>query len=150
MALPRCTPSSGRVTEAAMSKQVIYTEAAPAPGPYSQAIRWGDLVFVAGQTSEDPATGKPVHGTVGEQTTRILENIARILEAAGSSIDHVVRADVYLSSLAHKPALNEVFAKFFPEAPPARNTVAVAELDDGLDVEIEVIAGISGRTDRVA
>jgi 2-iminobutanoate/2-iminopropanoate deaminase len=124
-----------------MKKDAIYTGAAPKPGAYSQAIRWGDLVFVAGQTSEDPETGAPVRDSVAGQTERILRNIGAILEAAGSSLDLVLRADVYLSSLAHKPELDRVFRRVFASQPPARNTVAVAALDDGLDVEIEVIAG---------
>lgn len=125
-----------------MDKEVIYTDAAPEPGPYSQAIRFGNLIFVAGQTSEDPRTNKPVHDSVTAQTERILRNIETILAAAGSGLDKVLRADIYLSSLAIKPEFNEAYIKFFPDAPPARNCVAVAGIDDGLDVEIEVIAGV--------
>jgi 2-iminobutanoate/2-iminopropanoate deaminase len=125
-----------------MEKTVIYTPEAPAPGPYSQAVRYGDLIFVAGQTSEDPRTGRPVHDSVTAQTERILTNIRTILEAAGSSLEKILRADIYLSSLAIKPEFNEAYRKFFPAAPPARNCVAVAGIDDGLDVEIEVIAGV--------
>jgi 2-iminobutanoate/2-iminopropanoate deaminase len=125
-----------------MQKEIIYTENAPEPGPYSQAIKYGNLVFVAGQTSEDPATNKPVHGSVGEQTKRILENIQTILEAAGANMQKVLRVDVYLSSMERKPEFNEVYLKFFPENRPARNCVAVAGIDDDLDVEIEVIAAV--------
>ena len=125
-----------------MQKEVIFTENAPAPGAYSQAIKYGDLVFVAGQTSEDPKTGKSVHDSVGEQTTRILTNIQAILEAAGTTIDKVLRCDVYISSMDLKPEMDAAYKRFFPKDPPARNTVAVAGIDDGLDVEIEVIAGI--------
>jgi 2-iminobutanoate/2-iminopropanoate deaminase len=125
-----------------MDKTIIYTEGAPDPGPYSQAIRYGDLIFVAGQTSEDSVTNRPVHDSVAGQTERILRNIRTILEAAGSGLDKVLRADVYLSSMAIKPAFNEAYIKFFPQNPPARNCVAVAGIDDGLDVEIEVIAGV--------
>jgi len=124
-----------------MDKHVITTEEAPAPGPYSQAIRYGDLIFVAGQTSEDPQTNRPVHDSVAAQTERIMRNIETILKAAGSGLDKILRADVYLSSLAVKPEFNAAYIKFFPDAPPARNCVAVAGIDDGLDVEIEVIAG---------
>lgn len=123
-----------------MPKEVIYTPKAPEPGPYSQAIKCGNLVFLAGQTSEDPVTNQPVHDSVAAQTTRIMENIRTILEAAGSGMDKVVRCDVYLSSMEHKPEFNAAYIKFFPQDPPARNCVAVAGLDDGLDVEIEVIA----------
>lgn len=123
-----------------MKKEVIYTEKAPEPGPYSQAIRYGNLIFVAGQTSEDPITNKVIHDRVMQQTERILNNIKTILEAAGSGMDKILRCDVYLSSMAHKEEMNEAYRKFFPADPPARNTVAVAGLDDNLDVEIEVIA----------
>jgi len=125
-----------------MAKEVIYTEKAPEPGPYSQAIRYGNLIFVAGQTAEDPDTNKPVHGTVAEQTRLVLNNIQTILAAAGSGLDNVLRADVYISSMAVKDEMNAVYREFFPRAMPARNCVAVAGIDDGLDVEIEVIAAV--------
>lgn len=125
-----------------MEKEIVYTDKAPAPGPYSQAVKYGNLVFVAGQTSEDPVTGEPVKDSVTRQTERIMTNIRAILEAAGSSLEKVVRVDVYLSSMAVKPEFNAAYLTYFPENRPARNCVAVAEIDDGLDVEIEVIAGI--------
>jgi 2-iminobutanoate/2-iminopropanoate deaminase len=123
-----------------MKREVIYTDKAPEPGPYSQAIKYGNLIFVAGQTSEDPLTNKPVHGSVAEQTNRILSNIETILEAAGSGMDKVLRCDVFLSSIEDKEEMNEVYRKYFSRNMPARNCVAVAGIDDGLDVEIEVIA----------
>jgi 2-iminobutanoate/2-iminopropanoate deaminase len=125
-----------------MSKEVIYTKEAPEPGPYSQAIRYGNLLFVAGQTAEDPMTNKPVHGTIAEQTRIILYNIQTILEAAGSGLDKVLRADVYISSMQYKEEMNAVYREFFPKDMPARNCVAVAGIDDNLDVEIEVIAAV--------
>ncbi len=123
-----------------MQKEVIYTDKAPQPGPYSQAVKYGNLIFVAGQTSEDPATNQVIHDSIARQTERILNNIKSILEAAGSGMDKVLRSDVYLSSMVHKEEMNAAYRKFFPTNPPARNTVAVAGLDDNLDVEIEVIA----------
>lgn len=123
-----------------MKKEVIYTDRAPQPGPYSQAIQYGNLIFVAGQTSEDPITDEVIHDSVAEQTERILGNIKTILETAGSGMDKILRCDVYLSSMEHKEEMNKAYRKFFPTDPPARNTVAVAALDDNLDVEIEVIA----------
>lgn len=123
-----------------MRKEVIYTDKAPEPGPYSQAIKHGNLIFVAGQTSEDPITNEVIHDSVAAQTKRILNNIKTILETAGSGMDKILRCDIYLSSIEHKNEMNEAYQKFFPTDPPARNTVAVAGLDDNLDVEIEVIA----------
>ncbi len=125
-----------------MKKQAIYTEKAPKPGPYAQAVKYGNLVFVAGQTSEDPATGKPIHDSVAQQTERILQHIRYILEAAGSSMEQVLKSNVYISAMEHKPAMNEVYQKVFQNNPPARLTVAVAGIDDGLDVEIDVIAAV--------
>jgi 2-iminobutanoate/2-iminopropanoate deaminase len=125
-----------------MEKEIVYTENAPEPGPYSQAVKYGNLIFVAGQTSEDPVTNKPVHDSVTQQTRRILDNIQTILEAAGSGLEKVLRIDAYLSSMDIKPEFNEAYLTYFPENRPARNCVAVAGIDDGLDVEIEVIAGM--------
>jgi 2-iminobutanoate/2-iminopropanoate deaminase len=122
-------------------KEVIYTDKAPEPGPYSQAIKYGDLIFVSGQTSEDPLTNKPVHDSVASQTRRIMENIKTILEAAGSSLEKVLRVDIFLSSMEHKSEMNTVYLEYFATDRPARNCVGVRNLDDGLDVEIEVIAG---------
>lgn len=124
-----------------IKKQVIYTDRAPEPGPYSQAIKYGDLIFVSGQTSEDPLTNKPVHDSISAQTHRIMKNIGTILEAAGSSLQKVLRVDIYLSSIDHKPEFNEAYLEYFPTERPARNCVAVRAIDDGLDVEIEIIAG---------
>ena len=123
-----------------MEKEVIYTDKAPEPGAYSQAVKFGNLIFVAGQTSEDPVTNKPLHDSVAQQTARILTNIKTILEAAGSSLDKVLRVDVFLSSIKYKAEMDEVYRTFFRQNRPARNVVAVAGIDDGLDVEIEVIA----------
>ena len=123
-----------------MKKEVIYTENAPEPGPYSQAIKYGDLIFVSGQTSEDPVTNTPVHDSVADQTRRIMNNIKTILEAAGSNLEKVLRVDIYLSTMDHKKELNAAYLEFFSGNLHARNCVAARDLDDGLDVEIEVIA----------
>lgn len=125
-----------------MDKEVIYTDEAPEPGPYSQAIRYGNLIFVAGQTSEDPHSNRPVRDSVTAQTERIMRNIETILQAAGSGLEKILRVDAYLSSMAIKPEFNAAYIKFFPNDLPARNCVAVAGIDDGLDVEIEVIAAV--------
>jgi 2-iminobutanoate/2-iminopropanoate deaminase len=118
----------------------VYTPLAPPPGPYAQAIKYGGLVFVSGQTPEEPQSGKPVKGTMAEQTRLVLTNIESILKAAGSGLDKVLKVNIYLRDIALKPEMNAVYKEFFPQSPPARIAMAVAGLDDGLDVEIDVIA----------
>ncbi len=125
----------------ATKRTVISTELAPkAIGPYSQAIRVGELVFVAGQTPIDPEVGKLIEGDVAAQARRVLQNVSAILEAAGTSLSKVVKTTVFLTDMANFKAMNEVYAEFFPEHPPARSTVAVAGLPRGAQVEIECIA----------
>jgi 2-iminobutanoate/2-iminopropanoate deaminase len=124
-------------------KQVVRTDSAPAPfqgAPYSQAIRVGELVFVSGQLPVDPATGKLVEGDVAAQTERVFTNIGAILEAAGSSLRNLVKASVFLADLDDFAAMNEVYARFAGEAPPARSTFQVAALPAGARLEIEVVA----------
>ena len=109
-----------------MDKKVVYTDKAPKPiGPYSQAIIAGNFVFVAGQIPIDPETGEIVQGGIEEQTRRVLENIKAILEAAGSSLDKVVRVQVFLADLRLFKKFNKVYAEYFKENPPARVTVEV-------------------------
>jgi len=124
-----------------MKREVIATKKAPgAVGPYSQAIRVGDLVFTAGQLAFDPATGKLVEGAIEEHTRQVLRNIAAVLEAAGSSLDKVVKTTVFLKDMGDFRAMNEVYGEFFPNEPPARSTVEVANLALGALVEIDAIA----------
>lgn len=126
-----------------MSKTVISTSAAPAAiGPYSQAIRTGDLLFVSGQIPLDPATGQLLAGDVRAQTRQVLKNLAAILEAGGSSLGRVVKTTVYLRDLGEFATMNEVYAEFFGEQPPARATVQVARLPRDAAVEIEVVAEV--------
>lgn len=128
-----------------MPREVIATPEAPqAIGPYSQAIRVGGLVFVSGQIPLDPRTGQLVAGGVEEQTRRVLLNIQAILEAAGLSLKNVVRTTVFLTDLADFPKMNEVYAEFFPESPPARTTVQAAALPRGARVEVDAIAVADG------
>jgi 2-iminobutanoate/2-iminopropanoate deaminase len=129
-----------------MPREQISTTAAPAAiGPYSQAIASGDFVFASGQVALDPATGQLLQGDVREQTRLALRNVQAVLEAAGSSLDGVVKTTVFLTQMADFAAMNEVYAEAFTSAPPARSTVAVAELPRGARVEIEVIALRGGK-----
>ncbi|MDR7416092.1 MAG: RidA family protein [Armatimonadota bacterium] len=122
-------------------KEVIHTDAAPrAIGPYSQAVRAGGFVFVSGQIPLDPETGELVTGDVRVQTRRVLLNIAAILEAAGTSLERVVRTTVYLRDLNDFNAVNEEYMNFFRDARPARTTVQVARLPRDAAVEMDVIA----------
>ena len=119
-------------------KKAITCGSAPRPaGPYSQAIAAGAYVFVAGQRGVDPATGQ-MGADVGEQTRLCLENIRRILEAAGSSLNDIVRATVYLADLADFDAMNQAYREVMPEPQPARTTVGATLR--GMQVEIEVMA----------
>ena len=125
-----------------MDKTVIRTEAAPAPfqgAPYNQAIRAGDLVFVAGQLGLKPGD-KTVGGGIAEQTEQVMTNLAAILDAAGSSLDRVLKTTVFLQSLDDFAAMNEVYARHVGDQPPARSTVEVAKLPSGALVEIEAVA----------
>jgi 2-iminobutanoate/2-iminopropanoate deaminase len=120
---------------------VISTELAPkAIGPYSQGIRVGGFVYTAGQAAVDPAIGKLIDGDISAQTRRTLHNISAVLDAAGTALSKVVKTTVFLTDMANFKAMNEVYAEFFPEHPPARSTVAVAGLPLGALVEIECIA----------
>jgi 2-iminobutanoate/2-iminopropanoate deaminase len=126
-----------------MARQVILTHDAPAPvGPYSQAIKAGALVFVAGQIPIDPATGEMPEG-IAEQTRLALGNVAAVLEAAGASVADVVKTTVFLQDLDDFAAMNEVYASVFTDEPPARACVEVARLPKGALVEIEAIAVVA-------
>ena len=122
-------------------KTIISTENAPeAIGPYSQAIRANGFIFAAGQTGLDPATMELVAGGVEAQARQVLTNLKHVLEAAGTSLDRVVKTTVFLTDMANFAAMNAVYMEFFPENPPARSTVAVAGLPKGGLVEIEAVA----------
>lgn len=122
-------------------KEVIATDRGPkAIGPYSQAIRANGFVFVSGQIPLDPATQQLVAGDIQVQTERVLENLKGIVEAAGSSLDKVVRATVFLADMNEFAAMNEVYGRYFRHQPPARSTVQVSRLPRDVRVEIDVIA----------
>lgn len=124
-------------------RDVVLTDRGPKPiGPYSQAIRANGFLYVSGQVALDPKTGELTGTDIRQQTQRTLENLKGILEAAGSNLHHVVKTTVFLKDMNDFAAMNEVYAKFFTLAPPARSTVQVARLPKDALVEIEVIAGL--------
>ena len=137
-------PSRARIPPLFTVRERIQTDQAPAAiGPYSQAIRAGGFVFVSGQIPIDPATGEFVAGGIGEQTERVLKNLSAVLEAAGSGLGNVVKTTVFLADMNEFSRMNEVYARFFTEAPPARATVAAAGLPRNARVEIEAVALVS-------
>ena len=122
-------------------REPLSTPNAPAAiGPYSQAIRAGDFLFVSGQIPLDPATGTLIQGDIAEQTHRVLRNLAAILEAAGTSFQHVVKTTVYLADMSEFAAMNEIYGTYFPAPAPARATVQAARLPRDVRVEIDLIA----------
>jgi 2-iminobutanoate/2-iminopropanoate deaminase len=122
-------------------RQAVSTDAAPgAIGPYSQAVRAGDLLFVSGQVAIDPATGRVVEGDVAAETHQVMRNLAAILAAAGASFDHVVRATVFLADMNDFGAMNEVYGSYLSSPAPARATVQVARLPKDARVEIDLVA----------
>jgi 2-iminobutanoate/2-iminopropanoate deaminase len=119
----------------------IQTDRAPqAIGPYSQAIKANGFIFASGQIPLDPATMRIVEGGIEEQTGRVLDNLKAVLEAAGSSLDRVVKTTVYLADMGEFAAMNEIYAKYFGATKPARATVQVARLPRDVKVEIDVVA----------
>ncbi len=125
-----------------MEKMVVRTEAAPAPyqgAPYSQAIRTGGLLFISGQVPISPETTEVVGETIQEQTEQVFRNLRAILEAAGASLDRLVKTTVFLADFSDFGGMNEVYARHVGDAPPARATVG-ARLPEGLKVEIEAVA----------
>ncbi len=126
-----------------MNKRIIRTEKAPKPiGPYSQAVVQDELIFVSGQIAIDPQTGEMIEGGVKEQTTQVINNLEAILEAAGSSMEKVLKASVFVANIDFFPSVNEVFEEFFEKDFPARQTVEVSALPMNADVEISVTAGL--------
>jgi len=121
--------------------EIISTTTSPkAIGPFSQAIRAGGFVFVSGQLPIDPATGEIVSGDISFQTERVIENLKTVLAAAGSSISKVVKTTIFLQDLGDYSAVNDVYARYFSSAPPARSTVEIARLPRDARIEIELMA----------
>lgn len=125
----------------ALKREIIATTQAPAAiGPYSQAVQIGELVYTAGQIPLVPETGKLIEGGIEEQTRQVMQNLANVLAAAGSSLAGVVKSTIFVTNLADFATINKVYGSFFTENPPARSTVQVAALPLGAQVEIEMVA----------
>lgn len=125
-------------------KKIVHTDHAPkAVGPYSQAVRMGDFLFCSGQISIDPKTQEVFTGDIQKQTEMVLSNIEAVLKTQDMNFGHIIKTTIFLTSMADFTAVNEIYAKRFTSAPPARSTVAVAGLPKGVNVEIEVIANIA-------
>ena len=124
-----------------MERDIVATDRAPAAvGPYSQAVRAGDLVFTAGQIPLDPDTSQLVAGDIQAQTRQALQNVQAVLEAAGASLANVVKVTVFLTDMGAFKAMNTIYGEFFSDAPPARSAVQVSALPLGAQIEIEAIA----------
>ena len=122
-------------------KDIVHSDRGPKPiGPYSQAVKINGLLYLSGQIPLDPKTNEMIAGDIKAQTERVLENIKGILESAGSNLHHVIKTTVFLKDMNEFPSMNEVYAKYFTTAHPARSTVQVARLPKDASVEIEVIA----------
>lgn len=124
-----------------MKPEVVKTDRAPQPiGPYEQALRWGELVFLSGQIPLDPVTGEMVGQDIETQTRQVISNLAAVLKQAGSSLDHVLKTTIYLTDLSRFPDLNRIYGEAFSRSKPARSTVQVAALPKNALVEIDLIA----------
>ena len=124
-----------------MKREIVETQGAPrAIGPYSQAVRYGGLLFCSGQIAMEPVSGQVVTTEIRAQTERAMENLGAVLKTGGSSWDRVVKTTIFLTSMEDFAAMNEVYGRFFSTEPPARTTVAVASLPKGVLVEVEAVA----------
>ena len=132
--------TAGLLSDATV-KEIVATDKAPrAIGPYSQAVRAGQMLFASGQIPIDPATGEFVAGGIAEQTEQVLRNLSAVFEASGASLNQVVKTTVFLADMDDFTAMNEVYGRFFSENPPARATVQAARLPRDAKVEVEAIA----------
>ncbi|MEP0984823.1 RidA family protein [Ekhidna sp.] len=122
-------------------KEIINSSKAPAPiGPYSQAVKAGNTLYVSGQIPIDQSTGKLIEGTIEEETDQVMKNLQFILEEAGLSFEHVLKCSIFVSSMNDFARINEIYGKYFNDNPPARETVEVSGLPKGVNVEISCIA----------
>ncbi|WP_462321599.1 RidA family protein [Halochromatium sp.] len=127
-----------------MAKQIIHTKQAPAAiGPYSQAVRVGDTVYLSGQIPLVPGTGELVTGDIQTQTRQVFSNLAAVAEAAGGDLGDLVKLNIFLTDLAHFPLVNEVMAETFAEPYPARAAIGVAALPKGAEIEMDAIMVLS-------
>lgn len=124
-----------------MEKKIIGTDKAPAPiGPYNQAVQFGNMLFISGQVAIDPKTGEVIQGDIKAETTKVMENLQAILEAAGMTFANVLKTSIFLMDMCQFAQVNEVYGSYFTDDPPARETVQVAGLPKGVKVEISMIA----------
>lgn len=125
-----------------MEKKVIRTDNAPAPiGPYNQAIQYGDMLFVSGQIAINPSSGELVQGDIQLETRQVMENLKAVLAEAGMDFSNVIKSTIFLMDMGQFALVNEVYGYYFTDNPPARETVQVAGLPKGVNVEISVVAG---------
>lgn len=126
-----------------MDKNIISTEKAPAAiGPYSQAVKSGNFLFASGQIPIDPATGQIVEGGIEEQTRQVLENVKGLLESLGASMDNIVKTTLFISDMNDFAAINNIYASYFKQSPPARSCVEVSRLPKDVKIEMEFIASL--------
>ncbi|MCO6498381.1 MAG: RidA family protein [Chitinophagaceae bacterium] len=126
-----------------MSKEIINSDQAPAPiGPYNQAVKAGNLLFLSGQVCMDPATGELKNGSIAEETAQVMKNLETVLKAAGASFDNVVKTTIFLTDMSLFATVNEEYGKHFTGDYPARETVAVKALPRSVNVEISMIASL--------
>ncbi len=124
-----------------MANTIIYSAQAPEPiGPYSQAVRAGNMLFISGQIGIDQSSGKLVTASIEEESTRVMQNIGEVLKAADFSFGHVVKCTIFLKDMNNFPKVNAIYGQYFPENPPARETVEVSRLPKDVNVEISCIA----------
>ena len=127
-----------------MSKEIIYSAQAPEPiGPYSQAVKAGNMLFVSGQIAINRATGVIVNSSIPNETNQVMANIEAVLKQAGTSFENVVKCSIFLKDMNNFPVVNEVYGKYFSSNPPARETVEVSRLPKDVNVEISCIAIIN-------
>lgn len=125
-----------------MEKKVIRTDNAPAPiGPYNQAIQYGDMLFVSGQIAIDPETGDLIQGDIQEETHMVMKNLKAVLNEAGMDFSNIIKSSIFIMDMGQFAQINEAYAQYFDADPPARETVQVAGLPKGVNVEISVVAG---------